>query len=71
MGEQHRIDVCGIERKGLTVALVGIASTLDEPAIDEQCASTDPENMAGARDFTCRAEEFDLHASSPETSNWV
>ena len=71
MGQQHCVDLCGIKRKLLTITRVGVATALNEAAIDEQRPAAHPQDMARAGHLARRTEEFDFQASSPETSTWV
>jgi hypothetical protein len=52
VAQHHRIDRCGIERKRLAIADVGLIAALDQPAVEQQRAATNDEYVAGTGDFT-------------------
>lgn len=60
MSQQHSVDMLGIERKVDAITAGRITTALNKTTIDEQSPSTYPEDVAGSRYFTGRAEEFDF-----------
>jgi len=51
VGEHHRVDFPGIERKLFPIPGMTLATPLDKTALKEDLQVTDPEDMAGAGDL--------------------
>ena len=61
VAQDDRVDAGGVERKRLAIALVGSGAALDQPAVEQQPAAADVEDVTRAGDFTGRAEELQVH----------
>ena len=64
VAQHHRVDRCGIERKRLPIADVGLIAALDQPAVEQQRAAANGEDVAGTGDFTGRAVELQVHRAN-------
>ena len=64
VAQHHRVDRFGSERKRLAIADVGLIAALDQPAVEQQRAAANGEDVAGTGDFTGRAVELQVHRAN-------
>lgn len=67
MAQHQGVDRCRIEGKGLAVAGLVLAATLDQPTVEQDPLLTNLDQMAGTGDLTGRTETSNLecHSRSP------
>ena len=61
VAQDHGVDPRGIEWEWLAVALLLLAATLDQAAVEQDPMGPDLQHVAGTGDATRGAVEFDLH----------
>jgi hypothetical protein len=61
VAENDRVNLRGVERKGVGVARLVSAPTLDQAAVEQHLATSDVQDVTGTGDLGGSAEKLEFH----------